>query len=365
MKALNSGEKFRDPAMAKKIAEHIKEIAPSYEIKFCHVCGTHEWTITHYGLRSLLPDTVDVIAGPGCPVCILPASEIDEAIALTQRGITVATFGDLLRVPGSETSLQEAKASGGDVRVIYSLRDAIHMAEKNPGKKFVFFAVGFETTAPTTAIEVLNKPPENFSFLVSHRLIPPAMELLLGIGDLRIDGFIAAGHVSTIIGMKAYEIFPEAYGMPTVAAGFEPLDVLFAIDMLLQQVNDGEARLENEYKRVVTWEGNVKAQKLMEQVFDVVGGRWRGLGKLPHSSLALKKEFAAYDARKRYDLKIESARDILHGCLCHLVMIGKIKPSECPLYMKKCVPESPKGACMVSIEGTCRIWAKHKLTRLR
>jgi len=361
----NGVEKFRDPILAKKVAEHIKKIAPPYETKFCHVCGTHEWTITHYGLRSLLPDNVDVIAGPGCPVCILPASDIDEAIELAKKGVTVTTFGDLIRVPGSETSLQKAKASGGDVRVVYGLRDAIQMAKKNPDKEFVFFAVGFETTSPSTAIEVLNKPPDNFSFLVSHRLIPPAMELLLGIGDLHIDGFIAAGHVSTIIGMKPYAVFPEAYGMPTVAAGFEPLDVLFAVDMLLQQVRDGVARLENEYKRVVSWEGNIKAQKLLEQVFDVVDGHWRGLGKLPKSALGLKKEFATYDAREKYDLHIEDSRDILKGCLCHLVMIGKIKPPECPSYMTSCVPESPKGACMVSNEGTCRIWAKHKLTKLR
>ena len=365
MTTKNDVEKFRDPVLAKKVAEHIKKLAPPYETKFCHVCGTHEWTITHYGLRSLLPDNVDVIAGPGCPVCILPASDIDEAIALTEKGVTVTTFGDLIRVPGSETSLQKAKASGGDVRIVYSLRDAIQMAKKNPDKEFVFFAVGFETTSPSTAIEVLNKPPENFSFLVSHRLIPPAMELLLGIGDLHIDGFIAAGHVSTIIGMKPYAVFPEAYGMPTVAAGFEPLDVLFAVDMLLQQVRDGVARLENEYKRAVSWEGNIKAQKLLEQVFDVVGGRWRGLGKLPKSALGLKKEFSRYDAREKYDLHIEDSRDILKGCLCHLVMIGKIKPPECPSYMTSCVPESPKGACMVSNEGTCRIWAKHRVTKLR
>ncbi len=365
MTTKNDVEKFRDPVLAKKVAEHIKKLAPPYETKFCHVCGTHEWTITHYGLRSLLPDNVDVIAGPGCPVCILPASDIDEAIALTEKGVTVTTFGDLIRVPGSETSLQKAKASGGDVRIVYGLRDAIQMAKKNPDKEFVFFAVGFETTSPSTAIEVLNKPPENFSFLVSHRLIPPAMELLLGIGDLHIDGFIAAGHVSTIIGMKPYAVFPEAYGMPTVVAGFEPLDVLFAVDMLLQQVRDGVARLENEYKRAVSWEGNVKAQKLLEQVFDVVDGHWRGLGKLPKSALGLKKEFSRYDAREKYDLHIEESRDILKGCLCHLVMIGKIKPPECPSYMTSCVPESPKGACMVSNEGTCRIWAKHRVTKLR
>jgi len=215
--------KFRDPALAKKVADHIRNLAPSYDIKFCHVCGTHEWTITHYGLRSLIPKTVDVIAGPGCPVCVLPAAEIDEAVSLALKGVTVVTFGDLLRVPGSETSLQEARASGGDVRIVYGLGDAVKMAEKEPDRDFVFFAIGFETTAPSTAVEVLNKPPENLSFLVSHRLIPPAMELLLGVGDLHIDGFIAPGHVSTIIGMKPYEIFPKAYRMPTVVAGFEPL----------------------------------------------------------------------------------------------------------------------------------------------
>lgn len=354
--------KFRDPNLAKKIANHIKKITPQNEVKFCHVCGTHEWTITHFGIRSLLPKYVDVIAGPGCPVCILPAAEIDEAIELAHRGVTITTFGDLMRVPGSKTSLQEAKASGGDVQIVYSPRDAINLAQKNPEKEYVFFAIGFETTSPTTAVEVLNKPPSNFSFLVSHRLIPPAMELLLGMGDLQIDGFIAAGHVSAIIGMKPYEVFPKAYDMPTVAAGFEPLDVLFAIDMLLQQVRDGVARLENEYNRVISWEGNVKAQKLVEQVFDIADGRWRGLGNIPNSALKLKKEFIAFDARKKYNIQIKDAVDILKGCLCHLVMIGKIKPPECPSYLTKCNPESPKGACMVSNEGTCRIWAKHRIT---
>lgn len=363
MKTINVIQKFRDPTLAKKVAEHIKKMAPTYSVKFCHVCGTHEWTITHYGIRSLLPENVKVIAGPGCPVCILPASDIDEAIALTEKGITVTTFGDLIRVPGSKTSLQKAKASGGDVRIVYGLRDAIQMANKTPEKEFVFFAVGFETTSPTTAVEVLSKPPKNFSFLVSHRLIPPAMELLLGIGDLQIDGFIAAGHVSTITGMKPYEVFPNAYRMPTVAAGFEPLDVLFAVDMLLKQMKDGVAKLENEYNRVVTWEGNVKAQNLVKQVFDVVDGKWRGLGRLPNSALQLKEQFSEYDARKKYNLNIEESKDILKGCLCHLVMIGKISPSECPSYMINCNPESPKGACMVSNEGTCRIWAKHKVTK--
>ena len=254
-----------------------------------------------------------------------------------------------------------AKASGGTVKVVYGLRDAVKLARQEPTQEFVFLAIGFETTAPSTAIEVLNKPPRNFSFLVSHRLIPPAMELLVGIGDLHIAGFIAPGHVSTIIGTKPYEIFPKAYRIPTVIAGFEPLDVLFAISMLLQQIKTGAPQLENEYTRVVKQEGNTRAQKLMERVFEVVDGRWRGLGKLPLSALTLKEDFQMYDARKKFDLQIKQSKDLLHGCLCHLVMIGKIKPWECGSYMTTCTPHAPKGACMVSIEGTCRIWAKHQV----
>ncbi|MCS7114792.1 MAG: hydrogenase formation protein HypD [Nitrososphaerota archaeon] len=352
--------RFRDPKLAKRISEKIREVAQnSGLVKICHVCGTHEWTITHYGLRSMLPPNVEVIAGPGCPVCVTPSSEIDEAIKLALRGITVACFGDVLRVPGSEKSLLDAKAEGADVRVVYSVDEAVKMARKEPTKEFVFFAIGFETTAPSTAIEVLKKPPENLSFLVSHRLIPPAMELLLGIGDLHIDGFIAPGHVSTVIGLKAYEIFPKAYRMPTVVAGFEPIDVLFAIYMILKQLKEGAARLENEYVRAVTWEGNLKAQEVMRRAFDTVDGEWRGLGKLPSSAFKLKKEHAKSDAHERFGIRIAHSHDLLPGCQCHLVMIGKIKPVECPLFMKACTTEKPLGACMVSVEGTCRIWAKN------
>lgn len=345
--------------MAKRVVEKIRETAPKKDVvKICHVCGTHEWTITHYGLRSLLPSTVEVIAGPGCPVCVTPASEVDEAVALALEGVTVTCFGDVLRVPGSEKSLLDAKAEGADVRVVYSAMDAVRMAEKEPNKEFAFFAIGFETTAPSTAIEVLRKPPKNLSFLVSHRLIPPAMELLLGIGDLHIDGFIAPGHVSTVIGLKAYEVFPKAYRMPTVVAGFEPLDVLFAIYMILKQLREGAARLENEYVRAVSWEGNIKAQETMSKAFNIVDGDWRGLGKLPSSKFALKEDYAIYNAREKFGVRITSGRDLPPGCQCHLVMIGKIKPTECPLFMKACTPQKPVGACMVSIEGTCRIWAK-------
>lgn len=350
---------FRDPELVKHVTRHIHEHTSEFEVKFCHVCGTHEWTVTHFGLRSLLPSNVEVIAGPGCPVCVLPAAEIDEAVKLALEGVTVVTFGDVLRVPGSEMSLAEARAKGGDVRIVYGVGDASKIAEEESEREFVFFAIGFETTAPLTANEVLKGPPENLCFLVSHRLIPPAMELLLGVGDLHIDGFIAPGHVSTIIGLIPYEVFPSAYGMPVVVAGFEPLDVLFAIDMLLQQLKDGVVRLENEYGRVVRWEGNMRALKLVDRVFDVVDSRWRGIGRLPSSAFALKDEFEKWDARKRYGVKIEIGRDVLPGCQCHLVMIGKIKPSECPLFMDVCRPESPKGACMVSVEGSCRIWARH------
>jgi hydrogenase expression/formation protein HypD len=351
--------RFRDPKLAKRVIEHVNDIVPDYLVKFCHVCGTHEWTVTHFGLRSLLPKNIEVIAGPGCPVCVLPAAEIDEAAELALKGVTITTFGDVLRVPGSRLSLSEARSKGGDVRVVYGVGDAVKMAKEEPDREFVFFAIGFETTAPSTANEVLKGPPENLSFLVSHRLIPPAMELLLGVGDLHIDGFIAPGHVSTIIGLKPYEVFPSAYHMPVVVAGFEPLDVLLAVDMLLQQLSGGVAELVNEYGRAVRLEGNVKALRLVDRVFDVVDGRWRGLGRLPSSALALKGEFAEWDARKKYGVRIEVGKDVLPGCLCHLVMVGKVRPSECPLFMKGCRPESPVGACMVSAEGSCRIWAVH------
>ena len=354
-----SAQNYRDPALAKRIAQKIRELTPETRtVKFCHVCGTHEWTITHYGIRSLLPENVEVIAGPGCPVCIVPAAEIDEAVQLAQKGVAVTCFGDLLRVPGSAMSLLDAKAEGADVRVVYSVSDAVQMAHKEPEKEFAFFAVGFETTAPSTAVEALQKPPGNFSFLVAHRLIPPAMELLLGVGDLGIEGFIAPGHVSAIIGLKPYELFPRVYRMPTVVAGFEPIDVLMAVYMLLRQVKERTARLENEYSRIVKPEGNPKALELMAKAFAVTAGNWRGIGKLPDSALQLREELRALDAREKFGVRVAQGRDILLGCECHLVIIGKIKPDKCPMFMKACTPQKPVGACMVSSEGTCRVWSR-------
>ena len=352
-------QNYRDPKMAKRIADKIKEVTPKTgNFKFCHVCGTHEWTITHYGIRSLLPQNIEVIAGPGCPVCIVPAAEIDESVQIAQKGVTMTCFGDLLRVPGSQMSLLDAKAEGADVRVVYSISDAVKMAQNEPTKEFVFFAVGFETTAPATAVEAIKNPPKNFSFLVSHRLIPPAMELLLGVGDLHIDGFIAPGHVSAIIGLKPYELFPRVYRMPTVVAGFEPIDVLMGIYMLMKQLKEQTPRLDNEYARVVKPEGNPKALEIMDKAFKVAAGNWRGIGRLPDSALLLRNELANYDARAKYNVRVEQGRDILLGCECHLVIIGKIKPDKCPMFMKACTPQKPVGACMVSSEGTCRVWAK-------
>jgi hydrogenase expression/formation protein HypD len=301
---------------------------------------------------------VEVIAGPGCPVCTVPASEIDEAIELARKGVVVTCFGDVLRVPGSKTSLLDAKAEGADVRIVYSISDAVKMAAKEPSKEFAFFAIGFETTTPSTAVEVVAKPPRNLSFLVSHRLIPPAMKLLVEMKDLNLNGFIAPGHVSTIIGLEPYEVFPKVYGMPTVVAGFEPLDLLFGVYMILRQLSEGKPRLENEYVRAVNWEGNRKAQELMQKVFDTVDGGWRGIGTIKASKLKLRGEYEAYDANLRHNVNVERGVDLQPGCRCHLVIIGKIKPTECPLFMKACTPQKPVGACMVSIEGTCRIWAR-------
>ncbi len=350
---------YRDPELAKKIAEKIKALTPKANaIKICHVCGTHEWTISHFGIRSLLPTNIEVIAGPGCPVCILPASEVDGAIEMAKKGTTVTCFGDVLRVPGSCGSLLDAKADGADIRIVYSTSDAVKMALQEPQKEFVFFAVGFETTAPSTAIEVANKAASNLSFLISHRIVPPAMELLVKMPDLQLNGFIAPGHVSTIIGVEPYAIFPEKYGLPTVVGGFEPLDLLFSVYMIIKQLSEGKPKLENEYTRGVQWKGNLKAQKLITEAFDVVDGKWRGLGVIPKSTLSLKPKYAAYNAIQKHDVQIKDGVDSQPGCQCHLVVVGKIKPNTCPLFLKTCTPQTPIGACMVSMEGTCRVWAK-------
>ncbi len=355
-------KKYRDKALAEKAAKVIRKLAPERterKIKFMHVCGTHEQTITRFGLRSLLPETIEIIPGPGCPVCVTPAKDIDIAIELSRQGKTIAIYGDMFRVPGSRSSLNKEKAKGKDIRIVYSIKDAVKLAKEHKDKEVVFFSIGFETTAPTVASEILSSPPENFSILTSHRLIPPVMELLLGIGELEIQGWICPGHVATIIGVKAFRIFPRAYDMPTVIAGFEPLDVLLALTMLLKQVKKKEPKAENEYSRVVTEEGNLKAQEIMSEVFEVCSENWRGIGKVPNSALKLKKEFSDYDAKEKFDVEVKEAIDVLPSCSCHLVIVGKLKPEQCKLFGKKCTPSSPYGPCMVSQEGTCNIVYKY------
>ena len=350
---------FRDKEIARKVCNLIRKLSPKENIKFMHVCGTHEQVITKFGIRSLLPDNIEIIPGPGCPVCITPARDIDLAIELARRGKTIAIYGDMFRVPGSESSLFKEKARGRDIKIVYSIRDAVKFARDHRKKEVVFFSIGFETTAPTVASEILKSPPDNFTILTSHRIIPPAMESLLQLDEVEIKGWICPGHVATIIGVKAFRKFPEKYGMPTVIAGFEPLDILFGILMLLKQLKENKPKAENEYSRVVREEGNVKAQKIMNEVFEVYDDLWRGIGEIPLSALKLKDKFSEWDAREKYDIKPKKSIDIPPGCSCHLVIVGKLKPEQCPMFGTKCTPSSPYGPCMVSTEGTCFIAYKY------
>ena len=361
---------YRDSELVKKITRLISKTTPSRKIKIMHVCGTHENFIGRFGLRSLLPENIELVAGPGCPVCVCPSSDINTAIEIASMdNVILATFGDMIRVPSrissennENDSLQTAKSRGADVRIIYSPLDAQKIAEKNPDKRVVFFSVGFETTAAGVASLIYNNPPDNFSILSSHRLIPPSMELLLGIGDIQIDGFLLPGHVTTVIGMKPFEIFPEAYLMPTVSAGFEPLDILSAVLSIVEQIKEGKASLTNKYTRAVKEDGNPKAIKIMSNVFEEVSSYWRGIGRIPRSGLKLRDKYSKWDANKIFDIEKgdKDFFDIHPSCSCHLVMIGKIYPPDCPLFAKKaCNPENPFGPCMVSMDGTCRVWHRY------
>lgn len=347
--------------LIKELADAVKREMPSgRRVKIMHVCGSHEHSVQRWGIRSMLPDGLEIFAGPGCPVCICPAFEAGEAISLAKKGITVATYGDMLRVPTPYGTLAGANAAGADVRVVYGPMDAVRLALDNPDKEVVFFSVGFETTAaPAAAIICDGGLPVNFSMLTSHRLTPPAMELLLGIGDVHIDGFIAPGHVSVIIGANAWKIFPTAYQMPVVVAGFEPESLLAGLLLAVRQIRKGQARLENTYPQVVRDEGNQAALEAVRECFDVVPAWWRGIGRVPRSGLALKRHFSAIDARRRFGVAaMPDRQELPPGCSCHLVMLGKIYPPQCPLFNLKCSPGTPYGPCMVSQEGTCLIWSR-------
>lgn len=353
---------LKDKSFTKDIIKSINSLVDKIDrpVKLMHVCGTHEHTISKFGLRSLLPERIDIISGPGCPVCVCPAADIDKAIELGKRNDTIiTTFGDMIRVPATNISLADLKARGADVRIVYGPNEAVKIAKENPKKQIIFFAIGFETTVPTVGFELVNHPPENFSIISAHKLIPAALELLMSIDRLNIDGFISPGHVATIIGLEPFKIFSDAYKVPNVVAGFEPNDVLLAIRMLLKQKLDKKYETLNEYSRVVKPEGNVKAQKIISEVFKSVSSPWRGIGRIMDGGLEVSEKYSTYDANKKFDITIKDAQDIPPGCSCHLVMTGKIQPEDCKLFKKKCTPINPIGPCMVSQEGTCSIHYKY------
>ncbi|WP_409200563.1 hydrogenase formation protein HypD [Methanobrevibacter sp. DSM 116169] len=338
--------------MSKELIKRINKIATP--IKIMHVCGSHEHTIMENGLRTLLPKEIEVVAGPGCPVCCVPSREIDESLELLDKGVTVTTFGDMLRVPGSNSSLAEAKAEGADVRVVYGINKAVEIAEKE-NNEVVFIGAGFETTAPTTASEILSEPPENFSMLSCHRIIPPAIDFLINSGETNLDALIEPGHVCTIIGTKPFEYFSTEYGIPQSVAGFNPLDILMSIYMILRQVKQGTPKIENEYNRAVKEEGNILAQEAINEVFDVTSREWRGFPKIPNSVLEFKKEFDQWNAREKFDIEVKDVKEAPKGCICGPILRGMARPEDCKLFRKECNPLHPIGACMVSKEGTCNI----------
>ncbi len=351
-------ERLRDSETAKRVVKLIEELAGGRRIRIVHVCGTHEDAIMKSGIRSMLPKNVEVLMGPGCPVCTVPPNRIDFAIRLSESGAILTTFGDMIRVPAGLGSLADAKARGADVRIVYSIHDATEMA-KQTTKQVVHFGVGFETTAPTTASELLANPPENFSVYSAHILIPPAMMHLLKSGETPVDGFIDPGHVSAIIGEEGYSEVTKMYKVPQVIAGFEPLDILFGIAMICRQIKEGRGELENAYTRIVKPRGNPTALKLMHDVFEVGDAPWRGIGTIPYSGLYLRKEFEDNDASKKFDFESEASYEMPHGCRCGEVLRAVCYPWECPLFNKSCTPETPIGPCMVSHEGSCFISAKY------
>jgi hydrogenase expression/formation protein HypD len=350
---------FRGRDLAEKIVEKITETGVSATIM--HVCGTHEQSITKSGIRSLLPDELEIVPGPGCPVCVTPTTEIDAAVELAKEGVVVTVYGDMMRVPGSSGSLADQKTEGFDCRVVYSPENAVEIARENPDKEVVFFAIGLETTAPMTSDVLLNNPPTNFSVLSSHRLTPPAVDFLLSLGETNINGLIQPGHVSTIIGERGWVAIDEKFHVPQVIAGFEPVDILLAVLMLCRQIQEGIGRLENEYKRSVTFEGNERAQSAMNKVFNVKDEVWRGFPVIPASTFDLRDEYSNFDALKKFDISWSVSGEACGvDCpLCGEILRGLARPDDCPKFRVECTPSNPLGACMVSSEGTCNIASRY------
>jgi len=358
---LNRKSKVDNKEILDKLVKAIQSHT-SQNYSFMEVCGTHTVAIFRSGIRSILPGNLRVISGPGCPVCVTPMAEIDEAIYLAKKdNVILATFGDLMRVPGNEGSLLQARAEGARVKIILSPMDAVLLAERERFSRVILFAVGFETTIPPIAIaikEANRRGLKNFFVLSSMRLIPPAMEALLSDKKTSIDGFILPGHVSVIIGTKPYRFIAERFHAPGVVTGFEPIDILQGLLMLLRQKSEGRSEIEIQYRRAVTPEGNVKAMEVLREVFKVRDSRWRGLGIIQDSGLKLKDKYAPFDARKHFDIPIMPENEP-PGCICGEILQGIRVPTQCALFGKRCTPENPVGPCMVSSEGSCAAYYKY------
>jgi hydrogenase expression/formation protein HypD len=356
-----------DPARARALADTLARVVKEIGrpgVAVMHVCGSHEQAIARFGLRAVFPRDVNVIMGPGCPVCITDVPEVDEGVALALQGVRVATYGDMLKVPGTVKSLSTAQAEGARVDVVYSISQAVQLARETPDEEIVFFATGFETTAVVTAAELLKGVPENFSVLSAHKYIPPVMEIVAEMPENRVEGFLAAGHAASITGTEVFEPFAKRHGLPVVVAGFEPLDILAALVKLLELVRDRKPEVVNMFPRCVTREGNLPAQAALWKVFRPLGGRWRGIAHVPNGNLRLRDEWAHVDARRRFKIDVTSLWDyapagLAQQCVCGDIMAGITSPADCALYGKQCTPDSPVGACMVSSEGTCRIWHQY------
>ncbi len=352
---MNLPDHDQNRALCRAIADRIAQTGPA-AMRIMEVCGTHTVSIFRSGIRALLPESISLVSGPGCPVCVTDQKEIDAFIELAKRENTIiATFGDLLRVPGSHASLQQEKAAGHDIRVVYSAMDALEMARANPHKDVILPGIGFETTAPTIAASILAAQQEgidNFSVCCAHKRVPPALAALAQDPDIRIDGFLLPGHVSVVIGVIGYAPFFNQCGLPMVIAGFEPAEILTAILRLAEMAAGGRPALENAYPRAVAHNGNATARRIMAQVFDECDARWRGLGRIAKSGLVIRDAFAHFDAARRFGIDIPESAPPL-GCACGHILTGKTTPPECPLYKRVCNPANPVGPCMVSSEGTC------------
>ena len=362
-------DEYRDPALARRIVRQIEAQSDGRRVKLMEVCGGHTHTIYRHGLNQLLPESVELVHGPGCPVCVIPMGRVDDAIAIAGRdGVILATFGDMMRVPGSRGSLLDAKAEGADVRVVYSPLDALQIAANNPGRQVVFLAIGFETTTPSTAITLLRAREaglRNFSVFCNHVTILPAIKAILDSPDMRLAGFVGPGHVSTIIGTRPYRWIPERYGKPVVIAGFEPMDVLQAVLMLLAQLREGRCEVENQYARVVRADGNLRALQVIRETMQLRPQfEWRGLGFISQSALRLRPEFAAWDAEARYAVPGVRIADP-KACQCGEVLKGVLKPWQCRVFGTACTPETPIGTCMVSSEGACAAYFNYGRHALR